>query len=107
VERANPVTYLTSSSDLPAYLIAHGDADPLVPHWESEILFNALTTVCANATFYTLHGQGHMFPFTGALDPPYPAQTVQSSKGCSPVTTTDGPPLSWNVIATFFHAHLS
>jgi hypothetical protein len=48
-----------------------------------------------------------MFPFTGALDPPYPAQTVQSSKGCSPATTTDGPPLSWNVIATFFHARLS
>jgi acetyl esterase/lipase len=106
VERANPITYLTSSSDVPPYLIAHGDADPLVPHWESEILFNALTTVCANVTFYTLHGQDHFFPFAGALDPPYPTQVIQSSHGCGPVATADGPPLSWAAVATFFHAHL-
>jgi len=106
VERANPITYLTSSSQVPPYLIVHGDADPLVPHWESEILFNALTSVCANVTFDTMHGQGHTLFFTGALNPPYPAQTVQSSQGCQPVTTSDGPPLTWDTIATFFHAHL-
>jgi len=109
VERANPITYLTSSSKVPPYLIVHGDADTLVPHWESEILFSALTSssVCADATFYTMHGQGHLLFFTGALNPPYPTDTVQSSKGCSAVSTTDGPTLTWDTLATFFTSHLA
>jgi acetyl esterase/lipase len=107
VERANPITYITSSSHLPPYLEVQGDADELVPHWESQILFNALAAACANVTFYTPHGQGHTLFLTGALNPPYPAETVQSSQDCgSPVTNTNGPALSWNTLATFFHAHL-
>jgi acetyl esterase/lipase len=107
VERANPITYITSSSKLPAYLEVQGDADELVPNWESQILFNALSAACANVTFYTPHGQGHTLFLTGALNPPYPAETVQSSKDCStPVTTTNGPALTWDTLATFFQAHL-
>lgn len=106
VQRANPITYLTTSSKLPPFLIVHGDADNAVPHWESKILFEALTSVCGDATFYTLHGQDHFFTFAGALDPPYPTQVKQSTRNCSPVQTTDGPPLNWDVIATFFANHL-
>jgi acetyl esterase/lipase len=106
VQRANPITYLTTSSKLPPFLIVHGDADNAVPHWESQILFESLTSVCADATFYTLHGQDHFFTFAGALDPPYPTQVKQSSRGCGPVQTTDGPPLNWDVIAAFFASHL-
>jgi acetyl esterase/lipase len=107
VERANPITYITSSSKLPPYLEVQGDADALVPNWESQILFNALSAACANVTFYTPHGQGHTLFFTGALNPPYPAETVQSSKDCSsPVTTTNGPALTWDTLAVFFHSHL-
>jgi acetyl esterase/lipase len=107
VERANPITYITSSSHLPPYLEVQGDADELVPHWESQILFNALATACDDVTFYTPHGQGHTLFLTGALNPPYPSETVQSSHGCSsPVTSTNGPALTWATLATFFHAHL-
>jgi acetyl esterase/lipase len=106
VQRANPITYLTTSSKLPPFLIVHGDADNLVPHWASKILFEALTSVCADATFYTLHGQDHFFAQVGALDPPYPTQVKQSTRNCSPVASTDGPPLNWDVIAAFFATHL-
>jgi acetyl esterase/lipase len=37
---ANPITYV--DEDDPPFLIFHGDADPLVPHCNSELLFNAL-----------------------------------------------------------------
>jgi acetyl esterase/lipase len=37
---ANPITYVDVND--PPFLILHGDADPLVPHCESEFLFNAL-----------------------------------------------------------------
>ena len=106
VQRANPITYLTTSSKLPPFLIVHGDADNLVPHWESKILFEALTSVCADATFYTLNGQDHFLSFAGALDPPYPTQVKQSTRKCSPVKTAPGPPLNWDVIAGFFADHL-
>ena len=62
---------------------------------------------CDDVTFYTPHGQGHTLFLTGALNPPYPPETVQSSHGCSsPVTSTNGPSLTWDPPATFFHAHL-
>jgi acetyl esterase/lipase len=37
---ANPITYVDAND--PPFLIIHGDADPLVPHCQSELLFNAL-----------------------------------------------------------------
>lgn len=107
VERADPITYLTSSSKVPPYLIVHGDVDTLVPNWESQILFSALTSVCANATFYTMHGLGHGAAITVALSDPSTPQTVQSSKGCGPVTTSNGPALTWASLGTFFKTALS
>jgi acetyl esterase/lipase len=106
VERANPITYITSTSHEPPYLLVQGDADELVPHWESQLLFNALSAACDNVTFYTPHGQGHLLFFTGALNPPYPAETVQTSTGCSTPVTTSGPTLTWDTLATFFKASL-
>ncbi|MCJ7448258.1 MAG: alpha/beta hydrolase [Bacteroidales bacterium] len=37
---ANPITYV--DKDDPPFLILHGDADPLVPHCQSEMLYKAL-----------------------------------------------------------------
>jgi len=37
---ANPITYIDSND--PPFLILHGDKDPLVPHCNSELLFDAL-----------------------------------------------------------------
>jgi len=38
--KANPITYV--GPDDPPMLLVHGDADPLVPHQQSEALFEAL-----------------------------------------------------------------
>ena len=106
MERANPITYITSARKLPSYYIVHGDADNAVPHYESEILFNALTAACADVTFDTMHGQDHFMLIMGALNPPYPAQTVQSSENCSPVSSTDSVSLTWAGIASYFQGHV-
>ncbi len=57
VRRANPLTYLTSSA--PPFVIIHGDADPMVPHYQSELLYAALVTVHVPVHFVTIHGGGH------------------------------------------------
>jgi len=106
VQRANPITYISRSRVQPPFLIAHGDADSAVPHWESEILFTALSRACADVSFHSLKGQDHFMSFSGAFDPPYPAQTVSSSRRCGPVATAAGPPMSWARIAAFFRSHL-
>ena len=58
--RVNPITYV--SSDDPPFLIVHGDKDPLVPHHQSEILFDALKKSGVSAHFHTIHGAGHGGP---------------------------------------------
>jgi acetyl esterase/lipase len=55
--RANPITYVTK--DDPPFLIVHGDKDPLVPHNQSEILYDALKKAGVEATLYTVQGGGH------------------------------------------------
>lgn len=57
VRRANPVTYVTA--DAPPFLIVHGDRDPLVPHHQSVLLFEALRSAGASVEFYTVKGAGH------------------------------------------------
>ena len=57
VARANPITYV-SAGDAPM-LVVHGDADPLVPHHQSEILVEALEAVGVEVEFYTVAGGGH------------------------------------------------
>jgi acetyl esterase/lipase len=57
VQRANPITYVTK--DDPPFLIVHGDKDPLVPHNQSEILYDALKKAGVETTLYTVQGGGH------------------------------------------------
>jgi acetyl esterase/lipase len=57
VQRANPITYVTK--DDPPFLIVHGDADPIVPYNQSEILRDALVKAGMGVTFYTVRGGGH------------------------------------------------
>ncbi|MGE5859908.1 MAG: prolyl oligopeptidase family serine peptidase [Ignavibacteria bacterium] len=57
---ANPITYIDSND--PPFLILHGDADPLVPHCNSELLFNALQNAGVTSQFVLVpdgqHGPG-------------------------------------------------
>jgi acetyl esterase/lipase len=69
VAKANPITYITK--DAPPFLIVHGDADPLVPHHQSEILEAALKKAGVPVTFYTVKGGGH----GGFNDPNVPRLT--------------------------------
>jgi acetyl esterase/lipase len=59
-ELANPITYVDAND--PPFLILHGDADPLVPHCESELLFNALQKANVTSQFVLVpngqHGPG-------------------------------------------------
>jgi acetyl esterase/lipase len=57
VAKANPITYV--SKDDPPFLIVHGDADPLVPHHQSELLEASLKQAGVPVSFYTVKGGGH------------------------------------------------
>ena len=57
VQSANPVRYVTK--DDPPFLIVHGDADPLVPHHQSELLYDALVKSGIPVRFTTVIGGGH------------------------------------------------
>jgi acetyl esterase/lipase len=57
---ADPITYVDTND--PPFLILHGDADPLVPHCESELLFSALQKANVTSQFVLVpngqHGPG-------------------------------------------------
>lgn len=57
VQSANPVRYVTK--DDPPFLIVHGDHDPLVPHHQSELLYEALVKTGIPVRFITVNGGGH------------------------------------------------
>ena len=69
--KANPITYITK--DDPPFLIIHGDADPLVPHHQSELLETALKKASVPVSFYTVKGGGH----GGFRDPNVPRITKE------------------------------
>ena len=57
--KASPITYV--SKDDPPILIMHGDADPLVPLWQSERFYEALKKAGVDATLHVVKGAGHGF----------------------------------------------
>ena len=67
---ANPLTWLNRQA--PPFLVIHGDADPLVPFNQSELLIEGLAREGVPHEFVRVrgggHGQGAGFD-TGALDP--------------------------------------
>ena len=54
---ANPIKYVDETD--PAFLIIHGDADPLVSPYESKILYQALKENNVPAELYIVSGAGH------------------------------------------------
>jgi len=56
-QRANPMTYI--SKEDPAFLIVHGDKDPLVAHNQSVIFDKALREAGVPVKFHTVAGGGH------------------------------------------------
>jgi len=62
--RASPVTYVSTNA-LPPFLIVHGDADPVVPFHQSELLFGALQKAGASVGLHCIKGAGHGQGFGG------------------------------------------
>jgi acetyl esterase/lipase len=56
---ANPITYITK--DDPPFLIVHGDDDNIVPHNQSQLLYDALRQVPIQVKFHTVKGGKHGF----------------------------------------------
>jgi len=54
---ANPISYI--DRDDPPFLIIHGDADPLVPHCQSEMLFKGLQESGVPSQFVLVPEGGH------------------------------------------------
>lgn len=59
IKQASPLEYV--SSDDPAFLIMHGDKDPIVPIEQSELLHKKLTEVNVENDFYIIKGAKHAF----------------------------------------------
>lgn len=58
----SPFTYIAPGRSLPPFMIAHGDADCIVPLQHSRNLHDALTRAGASATLTVLPGAGHEDP---------------------------------------------
>lgn len=54
---ANPITYVRK--DIPPFLIFHGDEDPLVPHCQSEKLYERMKEAGSEAEMIIVPGGGH------------------------------------------------
>jgi len=65
-QKANPITYVSKASA--PFLIVHGDADPLVPLGQSELLNDALKKARVPVELVTLKGAGHGGPQFNAKD---------------------------------------
>jgi acetyl esterase/lipase len=94
-ERANPVTYV--GPDAPPMMILHGQADPFVPHHQSELLFDALRDDGNEAVFYSIPDVGHERPYV--TDPALSAGYVVTSTFAG--TGTEHPAPTWETIEAF------
>jgi acetyl esterase/lipase len=64
-EKASPLTYVGATS--PPVMLLHGGQDPLVPHGQSVLLYEALKAAGAPAAFYSVPAAGH--DLNAVLDP--------------------------------------
>jgi acetyl esterase/lipase len=93
--RANPITYV--NPEAPPFMILHGQADPFVPHHQSELLFDALRAQGTEAVFYSIPGVGHELPYV--TDPALAAGYVVTST--SGPAGTQHPAPTWEAIEAF------
>jgi acetyl esterase/lipase len=103
VARANPITYVSRRD--PPMLILHGQADLLVPHHQSELLYAALKRGCNDAAFFSIPGVGHAHPYVtdpSAAD----GHTVRWTSHCREAVTRDWPEPTWPTIEGFLRIAL-
>jgi acetyl esterase/lipase len=96
--RANPISYVDSGA--PPMLILHGQADPFVPHHQSELLFAALKEHGNEATFYSIPNMAHEHPY---VTDPRRAEgfVVRETSSGEERVLADSPPPTWETIERF------
>ena len=102
---ANPAAYASSSA--PAMLIVHGQADQLVPHHQSELLYEALAAAGADVTFVSIPGNRHEHPYLADASHSY-GRTVHTTRAADDpdiVALRDTGP-TWVVVEGFLRRAL-
>lgn len=103
VAQASPMTYVDSND--PPLMFLHGQADFLVPHGQSVLLYNRIKAQCGKATFISVPGADHMMP--QVMDPAkYGTQTVRTTTGCAETVGTGTLNPTWANFATFLRGGL-
>ncbi len=105
-QRANPIRYISRAD--PPIMIIHGESDPLVPHAQGEMFYEALNKACHDAVFISLPVAGHGVWHAMMTDPSLVVAATRrstSSKGCvienpKPYTPT------WATIVEFLDKYL-
>ncbi|MFI7465258.1 cellulose binding domain-containing protein [Nonomuraea sp. NPDC049646] len=103
VAQANPMTYVDAND--PPLMFLHGQADFLVPHGQSVLLYNKIKAQCGSATFVSVPGADHMMP--QIMDPAhYGTQTVRTTKNCGETVGTGTLDPTWPNFTTFLRGGL-
>lgn len=99
-ERADPTGYVGAGS--PPVWIAHGTADPNVPHQQSELLFAAYEQAGATASLTLVSGAGHTDAY---LSSGAPDRLVRTTAGGTTSEGTDPDP-TYDAVLAFLQEHL-
>jgi acetyl esterase/lipase len=100
-QAANPITYVEGSEV--ATLLLHGFMDPLVPHGQSELLYDALAAAGNEVTFISVDNAGHSPQEIRDGD----EFTVYHTNRGGHETIEDKPAPTWEAIEQFIHVALS
>jgi acetyl esterase/lipase len=108
-EAANPIAYV-DGEEVPM-LILHGTVDSLVPHGQSELLYEALKEAGNEVTFVSVTGAWHLVsgdptPFGGPIIGAEDFTVFHANRG-GQETVTDGPAPTWENVEHFIHVALS
>jgi acetyl esterase/lipase len=106
VALANPARYVSAAD--PPIMILHGQSDPLVPHQQGELLYQALNKACRDAVFISLPTAGHG-PAPGFLsnDAVRAGATIRSTaaSGCAVENPRPFTP-TWDTVVEFLRRSL-
>ncbi|MCK2217029.1 cellulose binding domain-containing protein [Actinomadura sp. ATCC 31491] len=103
VAQANPITYVDAND--PPLLFLHGQADFLVPHGQSVLLYNRIKAQCGHGTFVSVPGADHMK--VEIMDPAhYGQQTVRTTADCGETVSTGTLDPTWANFATYLRGGL-
>ncbi|MDQ1295832.1 MAG: hypothetical protein QG608_3719, partial [Actinomycetota bacterium] len=104
VAKANPVKYVDKSD--PPMMLLHGQADTLVPHGQSVLLYEALKAACTEAQFFSVPGADH--GTSNVLSSShYGSQTVRTTTTCTEKTSIGSPNPSWDTVEQFLRKALN